>query len=285
MTPPDTSSASVPGVRSSSPPLALYGQADSAILFFGARQKSLLVLQSDDFSELQKSDLRKVTRPRVERAEEVMLYQIVLSVALLFIAFTTLPKLKADSAAPAAKQQTIEPGKQAPEFRPMDQDKPKAIDVRAPDPSLKEIAVWLSANFDLPHASSLPRIDFAGPTRMHQLRYKGLLPLPSQTIGGEHSTPPPEHRREVVAVYDDSSQTIYLPEGWTGATVAEQSIVVHEMVHHLQNVADLKYACAGAREKPAYLAQAEWLRRHGLDLEEEFEVDMFTVVALSACMN
>ena len=86
-------------------------------------------------------------------------------------------------------------------------------------------------------------------------------------------------------MYDDSSRTIYLPQRWTGATVAEQSVVVHEMVHHLQNVAGLKYECGGAREKLAYLAQAEWLKRHGLDLEKEFEVDMFTVVAMSGCMN
>ena len=57
------------------------------------------------------------------------------------------------------------------------------------------------------------------------------------------------------------------------------------MVHHLQNLAGLKFACAGEREKPAYLAQDKWLRLHGLELEKEFEVDMFTVVALSACMN
>jgi hypothetical protein len=60
---------------------------------------------------------------------------------------------------------------------------------------------------------------------------------------------------------------------------------VHEMVHHLQNLAGLKFACAGEREKPAYLAQDKFLRQHGLDLEKEFDVDMFTVVAISACMN
>jgi predicted metalloprotease len=95
----------------------------------------------------------------------------------------------------------------------------------------------------------------------------------------------PGYQREVVALYDNSTSTIYLPEGWTGASVAEQSVLVHEMVHHLQNIAGLKFACGGEREKPAYLAQDKWLKQHGLELEKEFEVDMFTVVALSACMG
>jgi hypothetical protein len=47
--------------------------------------------------------------------------------------------------------------------------------------------------------------------------------------------------REAVAAYDDEMKTIYLPEGWTGATPAERSVLVHPMVHHLQNLGKLKY--------------------------------------------
>ena len=52
------------------------------------------------------------------------------------------------------------------------------------------------------------------------------------------------------------------------------------MVHHVQKLAGLKYACGGARERLAYLAQKKWLEIHGLDLEQEFQVDMFTIVAM-----
>jgi hypothetical protein len=99
------------------------------------------------------------------------------------------------------------------------------------------------------------------------------------------SAPVPGSQREVVAVYDDKTRTIYLPESWTGETIAEQSVLVHEMVHHLQNLAGQKFACAGEREKPAYFAQDQFLKLHGLDLEKEFDVDMFTIIAISACMN
>lgn len=213
-----------------------------------------------------------------------MLYQIILSVTLLVFAFTALPRPQALRDTPGARHHIIEPQEQ-PAFQPGDASKPTLIDVRAIDPPLNEIAQWLSVNFDLPYADDPPRVERVSPAHLHRLRYKGMLPLRSQAIGGDHSTPLQESRRELVAVYDDSSRTIYLPQGWTGATVAEQSVVVHEMVHHLQNLAGLKYECGGAREKPAYLAQDQWLKRHGLDLKKEFEVDMFTVVAISACMN
>jgi hypothetical protein len=213
-----------------------------------------------------------------------MLYQIVLSITLLILAFTTLPKLNADADGSTARQKAIEPGTPPPALW-LEQDPPKVIEIRGVDPSLNEIARWLSENFELPYADEAPHVERVPPAQLYRLRYKALVPLRSQAIGGEYSTPLPESRRELVAVYDDSSRTIYLQQRWTGATAAEQSVIVHEMVHHLQNVAGLKYECGGAREKLAYLAQAEWLKQHGLDLEKEFEVDMFTVVAMSGCMN
>src|SRR5258707_15291269 len=44
---------------------------------------------------------------------------------------------------------------------------------------------------------------------------------------------------------------------------------VHGMVHHLQNLANLKFECPMAREKLAYLAQDKWLGRFGTSLEKE----------------
>jgi hypothetical protein len=88
-----------------------------------------------------------------------------------------------------------------------------------------------------------------------------------------------------VAVYEDLTATIYLADTWTGRTPAELSILVHEMVHHLQKIGALRYACAGAREKPAYEAQEKWLGLFGLDLETSFDVDPFTRLAMTACMH
>jgi hypothetical protein len=164
------------------------------------------------------------------------------------------------------------------------ESRPSAI--RPTEASLTEIVTWLSENFDLPPIYDHPRIEFVSPIQLVRMRYKGLLSDWSHvTIGGNDPAVQAAFRPEVVAVYNDTTKTILLTDGWTGKNPTELSVLVHEMVHHLQNLAKLKYECPGAREKPAYLAQDEWLKLHGHDLETEFQVDKFTIVANSACMH
>ena len=88
----------------------------------------------------------------------------------------------------------------------------------------------------------------------------------------------------MVAVYDDSSSTIYLALGWTGDTPAGLSVIVHEMVHHLQHEAGLKLACPEERERDAFAAQERWLAEFGTNLETEFEIDPFTLLARTSCL-
>ena len=87
---------------------------------------------------------------------------------------------------------------------------------------------------------------------------------------------------EVVAAYDDSSGTIYLAR-WTGDTPAGLSVIVHEMVHHLQHEAASRYACPEERERDAFAAQERWLVEFGTNLETEFEIDPFTLLARTNC--
>jgi hypothetical protein len=83
------------------------------------------------------------------------------------------------------------------------------------------------------------------------LRYRGLLPNGGME-GALNSRSATSSESDTVAVYSDSAQTIYLPQGWTGSTAAELSILVHEMVHHVQHLAGLKYECPQAREQLAW---------------------------------
>jgi hypothetical protein len=149
---------------------------------------------------------------------------------------------------------------------------------------LAEIVDWLAANFDLPAIYDHPQVEFASGARIAHMRYGGLLSDGSRQIlvsSGGQAAPV----RETVAIYNNATRTVFLPDTWTGATPAELSVLVHEMVHHLQNLGKLAYDCPEAREKPAYLAQNRWLAQFGLELEKEFEIDMFTVVVTSACMG
>ena len=175
-------------------------------------------------------------------------------------------------------------------MRPRTRMRSGTSDLGAPDGSglsptsrlLAEIATWLSANFGLPSTDELPRVEFASAMRLMSIRLGGLTAAPRTTA--EAPRPPLAIGDAPVAVYDNAKRIIYLPEGWSDGSHAETSILVHEMVHHLQNVGRVAYPCPDAREKPAYLAQDAWLRRFGDSLEASFEVDLFTVVARSACL-
>jgi Mlc titration factor MtfA (ptsG expression regulator) len=61
------------------------------------------------------------------------------------------------------------------------------------------------------------------------------------------------------------------------------SVLVHEMVHHLQNMAGTTYGCPAAREKLAYAAQQKWLAQAGQDFFEAFETDPMTLLVRTSC--
>jgi hypothetical protein len=136
------------------------------------------------------------------------------------------------------------------------------------------IVTWLSVNAALPANYEHPRVEFVPHGAMHAMRATGA-PV------ARHA----HQRGNIEALYDDRTRTIYLPRGWKGATPAEQSVLVHEMVHHLQKVAGLKYECAEAREKPAYEAQDKWLAEFGRNLLDEFKLDPMTLLVRTRCMH
>jgi hypothetical protein len=155
-----------------------------------------------------------------------------------------------------------------------------------PTPALMStIVTWLATNFELPASHSHPRVELASPAKLAAVRYRGLAPGPQQgiVVVGNQATPL-SLGRDLLAVYDRASRTMYLREGWAGATPAEISVLVHEMVHHLQSEAGLAYPCPAASEKLAYEAQQKWLALSNLSLEREFEVDRFTIMVRASCM-
>jgi len=146
------------------------------------------------------------------------------------------------------------------------------------------LVTWLSVSFGLPAINEHPRIEIVSPAKMAEVRYSRLeAKRPDRVAAEAGRMASPEIGHDVFAIYDDLNRTIYLPENWTGKTPAEVSVLVHELVHHLQNVGGLKYDCAEAREKPAYRAQAGWLELFGKNLADEFDLDPMTVLVRTNC--
>jgi hypothetical protein len=67
------------------------------------------------------------------------------------------------------------------------------------------------------------------------------------------------------AFYSKSEHLIYLADGWNKDDLVDQSILVHELVHHLQIENHIEFACWGRYEAQAYELQIQWLRTQGVE--------------------
>jgi hypothetical protein len=140
---------------------------------------------------------------------------------------------------------------------------------------IQEIQDWLCDEFELPRVEDYPNIALVPTSKIMSLRRASLRKDATELlVDGE---------RDTIAVYEDATRTIYLPESWSGSTVVEQSILVHELVHDIQNVLGLQFECAQAREKLAYLVQDRWLARSGHSLAADFQLDPFTLLLSTTC--
>ena len=146
---------------------------------------------------------------------------------------------------------------------------------------LTAMETWVSSQFDLPAIHEQPRIEFAPPAKIASLRFTELLSDPGAQV--EPNNPASSAQHDTIAIYDDATRTMYLPDGWTGGTPAELSVLVHEVVHHFQNVLGLKHECPQEREKLAYIAQDRWLGLFGHSLADEFALDPFSLFVKTTC--
>jgi hypothetical protein len=152
---------------------------------------------------------------------------------------------------------------------PANAGQPPGEPQRAP-PLLDVISLWLATNFGLPSTAEPPALGTLPGAELVAMRY------------GPATSVPPD---AVVAVYDETRRIIYLTEGWTGHTPAELSVLVHEMVHHLQAAAGMRFACPGEREALAYRAQDAWLNLFGTNLESAFGIDAATLLVGTVCTH
>jgi hypothetical protein len=88
---------------------------------------------------------------------------------------------------------------------------------------------------------------------------------------------------EIVAFYDNDSKTIVLREGFDPTKEYDLSILLHEFVHHLQNINGMQPSrCRGDRERQAYEVQRTFLKERG-HKDKVMGIDMFTQFIITQC--
>lgn len=138
---------------------------------------------------------------------------------------------------------------------------------------LEALAIWVGAKLGQPVPTSLPRLIFKPAGQIAVLRFRQY----ASEIVQQQALP------TIISIYDSREHIIYLRDTWSGATAADLSVLVHELVHHFQEVHQTKFECDAAREAKAFELQEKWLRLFGESLEEEFQIDPFTLLVRTSC--
>ncbi len=150
------------------------------------------------------------------------------------------------------------------------------IGERQADPGgrlLEALAIWVGAKLGQPVPTSLPRLVFKPSNQVAVLRFKQY----ASEMVQQQALP------TIISIYDARENTIYLRDTWSGATAADLSVLVHELVHHFQEVHQAKFECEAAREAKAFELQEKWLKLFGESLEEDFQIDPFTLLVRTSC--
>ncbi len=88
----------------------------------------------------------------------------------------------------------------------------------------------------------------------------------------------------VEALYSDRDHSSYLADGWKPDNLRRRSILLHELVHHLQYLNHKKVTCESEYELQAFKLQITWLNEQGIEDPLDFlGIDPLLVLRLGKC--
>ena len=108
---------------------------------------------------------------------------------------------------------------------------------------LTALMIWLGANTAYNTNHDIPEVIFLSQSEMEEIFYQGQTKMPN-TIHG---------------LYDKESDTIILPDTWDRRKPWDLGVLLHEMVHYLQDQNEYKFACIAEMEKEAWPVQKRYL--------------------------
>ena len=138
------------------------------------------------------------------------------------------------------------------------------------------LVTWISDNFEIP-------ADYHHPRVVPMSSFVVIYLLQQLNPTDQRKAVNIDEMRKVMSFYSPESKTIYLPRGWAGETPAQLSMLVHELVHHLQNLSHATFACPAAEDELPYEAQEKWLNMFGRSLFSEFGLERTSVLLATKC--
>ncbi len=125
---------------------------------------------------------------------------------------------------------------------------------------VEALEAWIDRETDLPRRKNAPNIIFADSLSAVDANE------PAMAIG-----------RKTRGLYDPDTATVTLVNPWSAESLNDQSVLLHELIHHRQAAAH--WTCLGAMEHPAYKLQERWLNQFNLALD----VNWIAIVLAANC--
>ena len=89
-----------------------------------------------------------------------------------------------------------------------------------------------------------------------------------------------------IALYDHIKKTVILNENFDINQIHDQSVIFHELVHHLQynDGEDKRVKCMGELEKEAYNLQDKWLQeKYGVTVWDTIHINRLFFMLITRC--
>ncbi len=132
---------------------------------------------------------------------------------------------------------------------------------------LTALMIWLGANTGLDTNHDIPKVLFLSQEKMEKLYY----------VDERDQRP-----NELHGLYDTNTNTIVLPDTWDRRKAWDMGVLIHEMVHYLQDMNDVDFQCTAQMEKDAWPIQQKYLKeQHDYD----WEYDSLWYMVISTCTD
>ena len=128
------------------------------------------------------------------------------------------------------------------------------------------LMIWLGANTNYNVDVLEPKILFVTQDQLEQAYY-----------GGEKYEGVTLH-----GFYDTKLNLIILPDTWDRTDPWNQSVLLHEMIHYLQDVNQIKYLCIEEMEKDTWPLQKQYLKE---EHNFEWDYDKLWHLLISTCQG
>lgn len=129
------------------------------------------------------------------------------------------------------------------------------------------LLIWLGANSDFNVNMDIPVVMFLPQDQM-ELQYFG------ESHTDDHS--------ELYAFYDTQKNIIVLPDTWDRRDPWDLSVLLHEMIHYVQDQNETEFNCTAEMEKDSWPLQQKYL----LEIHDfEWDYDKLWYLMVSSCSD